>query len=784
MVKHYIKASIRNFARHKVSFLINLIGLVGGLSSVLFIFTWVAHELSMDKFHADEDRIFRLVSGNAGNETLLNSSPRFASQLTEAIPEIELLAKSSWSSLQSSLIVEKEVFSAIGEFGSDDFFKIFTYPLLRGQGSTALAKPNAIVLSESMAIKLFNTLDVIGKRIEWRWFKHTEEVEITGVFQKLPATSSAQFDYVLSFDIFERRFKDRIDRGNRLGRTYIKLSEGADINLVNEKIAAFTKATYPDLTLKPAFLICYSGFYLNNFYEDGKPVGGRIATVRLFILIGALILIIACVNFMNLSTARASLRTKEIGVRKVIGAFKNSLIQQFLIESILICFIAGVISLIALFTLFPFFEQLVGKPIPLPVDIQFVFSFLGIVLLTGLISGSYPAFYLSGFRPLQVLKGHQTPSSGNQWFRKSLIIFQFSISFVLISSVLVIYYQMKYIQTKNVGYNKEHIISFLTNNMNREKQQSFLAEARKIQGIKKASGITHALFGGQIAGSNMTWRGKDPEQTTWFEWGYVDMDMLELLEISPIQGRFFSRDFGDEQSKIVINEATKNLMEMENPIGEKFTINGTPYEIIGVAENFHFQSLHNEIKPTFFRLNSGYSMKLAIRLDPTKTQEILRKLTDLYIAFNPGFPFEYVFHDQEQKRMYKTEQRTSMLSRYAAGLAVVISSLGLFGLISFFTERRAKEMSIRKVLGASSSALIAAISKDFTFPILLSSVVGIMVSVFALEYWLDGFAYRIELQWWYLAITIGIMLAIISITTSGKLIKTIAANPVETLKED
>lgn len=784
MIKHNLKVSLRNFSRYKTSFLINLSGLVGGLIAVLFIYTWVDHELSIDKFHSDEDRIFRLVSDNAGSETLLNSSPRFAHQLADAIPEIELLVNSSWSSLESSLIVEDEVFSSIGEFGTDDFFELFSYPLLNGQTQSVLEKPNAIVLSESIAMKLFNSLDVVGKRLEWRWFRHTEQVEVAGVFKTLPDNSSSQFDYVLSFDIFKRRFKERIDRGNRLGRTYIKLNKGADVNTVNEKIAAYTKINYPDFSLRPAFLINYSDYYLRSNYENGQPVGGRITMVRLFIGIGLLILVIACVNFMNLSTARASLRTKEIGVRKVMGAMKKSLIQQFLVESTLISFFAGIIALIFLIVLFPAFEQIVGKSIPLPINGQFALSFLGIILVTGLLSGSYPAFYLSGFRPLYVLKGHLSHSTKGEWFRKALIIFQFSISLVLTSAVLVVYHQMQYIQTKSLGYNKEHIISFLTNNMNREKQQAFLAEARKIQGVEKASGITHALFGGQIAGSNISWLGKDPDQTTWFEWGYADMNMLELLEIKTTQGRFFSSDFGDERSKVVINEVTKELMGMSNPIGAKFSINETSYEIIGVTENFHFQSLHNEIAPTFFLLSSGYNMKLAIRIHPERKQETIQQITELYAKFNPGFPFEYTFHDEEYQQKYVNEQKISALSKYAAGLAIFITCLGFFGLISFITERKSKEMGIRKVLGASSNSLIAVLSRDFVLPILISAGIGVITAVFTMEYWLDGFAYRITLEWRFFASAISIMLLMTLITSSTTIIKILNANPVDSLKEE
>ena len=749
MMIHNLKVSIRNFKRHKTSFFINLLGLIGGLITTFFIYIWVDHELSVDKFHEDGDRIFRLVNDNAGSETLLNSSPIFTKRLAGAIPEIELLVNSSWSSLESSLIVNDEVFSSVGEFGSEGFFELFSYPFLSGTGETVLDKPNAIVLSESMALKLFKTSDVVGETLEWRWYNSAADVVVTGVFKDLPAISSEQFDYVLSFDIFERKYKERIERGSRLGRTYLKLSESAQVEEVNKKISEFVYANYPDFTLRPAFLISYSHYYLYDHYENGQPVGGRMSLVQLFVVIGALILIIACVNFMNLSTARATLRTKEIGVRKVMGAGRNSLIQQYLIESCLLSLFAGLIAVLLLLLLFPFFEQVTGQASSIHFTSGLVMAFVGIVLITGLLSGSYPAFYLSGFQPLSVLKGLFISTKKDQWFRKGLVVFQFSISLILISSVLVIYQQMQFIQSKNLGYSDDHILNFRTNNMNRERQQAFLSEARRIQGVEKASGITHALFGGQIAGSNINWQGKDPEKVIWFEWGYADYDMLELLEIDAIQGRFFSKEYGNERSKVVINEATKRLIGLENPVGEKLSVGETDYEIIGVAENFHFQSLHEQIKPTFFRLSSGYSMKLALKIKSENLTETVDEITDLYAEFNPGFPFEYSFHDQEKHEMYLSEQKVTVLSKYAAGLAVFISCLGLLALVSFVAERKTKEMGVRKVLGASSRSLISILSKDFMSPILFASVLGVFVSAYAMEYWLNSFAYRIDLEWWF-----------------------------------
>ncbi len=784
MLIHNFLVSIRTFKRYKSSFGINLLGLIGGLVAVLFIYLWVNHELSVDTFHEDNDRIFRMVSDNASNSTLLNTSSRFAVELAESIPEIELLVNSSWSQLESALTLDETLYSSIGDFGSSDFFKVFSYNLIYGDPNTVLDLPNSVVLSESMAKKLFNSVDVIGRSLEWRWYTAAESVVITGVFEDPPVNSSIQLDFVLTFKIFERRFAERIARGSRSSRSFFKLKPGADVNLVNQKIAQHTREHYPDYGGRPYFLIGYSDHYQNGWYENGKAVGGLIIQIRLFIVIGILILVIACVNFMNLSTARATLRTKEIGVRKVMGASKKSLINQFLIEACILNVLSGIIAIGFVVLLFPYFEQVVGHKIMYRFDLTSVAAFSSIILLSGLLSGIYPAFYLSGFNPIRAIKSIPSATSNAQWMRKGLVIFQFSISLVLITSVLVMHNQMEYMRHKNLGYDNACILNLRTGGMNREKQQTFLTEARKINGITNASGITHALFGAQRSSANVTWFGKDSDQVVWFEYGSVDYDMLELLELEAIHGRFFSRSFGNERSKVVINEVTRNLIQMDNPIGQTLTVNDNNYEIIGVVSDFHFQSLHEEIKPTFFLLNSGYSMKLALRIEPAKLLETVTKIESLYSKVNAGYPFEYSFHDQDQQSFYETEQRVAKLSRYAAGLATCITCLGLFGLISFVTEQKAKELSIRKVLGASSKALVFTISKEVNLALLVASIFGVMCSVVALEVWLNKFAYRISLEWWHFAISIFIMIFLAISTMLTQLKKTINANPIDALKEE
>lgn len=784
MLQRNLLVSIRSFKRHKVSFLINFLGLVGGLTTALFVYLWVDHELKTDHFHVDGDRIFRLVSPNGGGETLLNTSPRFARELEATISGIELLVNSSWGSLKSGLEKEEEAFLATGEFASEGFFQLFTYPLIFGNEETVLKQPNAIVLSERTALKLFNSTDIVGEELEWRWYSFLEPVVVTGVYKDPPANSSVQFDYVLSFRVFEKYFKERIERSNRNGRTFIKLASGVKVEDVNEQIFRYTRENYPDFTGTPAFLIGYADYYLHGKYQNGENVGGRIVLVRLFAAIGVLILVIACVNFMNLSTARATLRAKETGVRKVMGVLRRSLVYQYLFESCTIAALAGITSTLLLLLLFPFFQRITGQTISLEPNLQLILSFSGIILLTGLLSGSYPSWYLSGFAPLKTLKGQFIVSSEGQWLRRGLVVFQFGIATVLIVSSLVLYHQMRFIRTKGLGYANDYIVNFETNGMNGASQQSFLEEVRRLPGVEKASGISHALFGAQKSSANINWSGKDPDQEVWFEWGYVDYDMLELLEIDLLRGRFFSRDYGSERTRVVINKATWDLMEVEDPVGMVLSVGEEEYEVIGVTDDFHFQSLYESIKPTFFLLNNGWSMKLAMRIKPNDIIPTIQLIEELYAGFNTGFPFSYTYHDQDQLQQYRTEQRVVRLSRYAAGLAIFISCLGLFGLTSFIVDRKTKEMGIRKVLGASPAALFGTVSKVFLLPVFIATLLGLLVSGFIVDQWLGHFAYRVELQWWFFGAAAVIMLTLAFFSSAGQMLKVLHVNPVKSLRDE
>lgn len=780
MLRHAMLLALRHFRRYKGSFLINLSGLAAGLTCAVLIFMWVNDEWQMDRFHQQNTQLYRLISDAHSNETVLNTSSLVAGQLAEEMPEIEMMVHNSWGALESGLSNEQEDYAVTGEFAGPDFFRLFSFPLLRGDAAEVLTRPKSIVLSESTARKLFKNTDVVGKNLRWQWYSHREEVEITGVFADVPAHSSLQFDYVLSFDIFADYFRERIERGNYNTRTYLKLKEGTDTEQLNHKIAAFMQREYPEGNWRP-FVIPYADYYLHNHYKDGQAVGGRIAYVRLFSIIAVLILLIAGINFMNLSTARASRRMKEIGIKKAIGAGRNALIVQHLLESTLLSVLAGGLAVLLVLILLPQFNQLTGKS--LQADWHLLPGLAGIVLFTGLLSGSYPAFYLSSFKPALVIKGKLGATFGEHWLRKGLVVFQFSVSMILMAAVLVVHQQLTYLQNKNLGYAQDQIVTFSTNGLVQEKQQELLARLQEVPGVVAASSITHALVGGQASNADIRWPGKDPESQIWFEHGYVNYGMLEMLDIDLLDGRYFSRERGAEDHKLIINETAQKTMGLEQAVGTQVAIGEEEYEIVGVTRDFHFESLHEQVRPTYFRLNDRWALKMAARITAGREQETLSRLESLYRSFQSGFPFQYTFLNEDYQQKYLAEKRVASLSRYFAGLAILISCLGLLGLSAYTAERRVREIGIRKVMGATAGNIIWLLSRDFTRLVFIAILLAVPLGFWATDSWLDTFAYHVSLQWWVFVLAAGVMLLITWLTVGVQTFKAARVSPVDCLQE-
>jgi putative ABC transport system permease protein len=744
-------------------------------------------ELSVDKFHEKKDQLFQVMGRTqlAGEIGVDSSTPwALAQTLVNEMPEIEYAASASlpdWFP-KFTLSVENKNIKATGQYVSKDYFNMFSFHLFQGDKNQVLSDKSSIVISEKLAMKLFNTTEnLIGKVVK---FQQDAQYFVSGVFKNIPPNSSTQFDFALSYQILTDKSPENLNWNNFGPATYVTLKPGTNLSQFNNKIAGLikTRNKKSNVTL---FLRPFSDGYLYEKYENGAQAGGRIEYLRQFSIIAIFILIIACINFMNLSTAKASRRIKEVGIKKVIGVLRRTLVFQYLGESMLIAFLSLFLAIIIVVAFLPQFNNITGKHLILHANIDLILSLLGITLVTGLISGSYPAVYLSGFNPATVLKGKVKSSLAELWVREGLVVFQFTLSVILIVSVLIVYKQIEFIQSKNLGYNKDNIIYFPREGKVYENLETFLTEVKNIPGTLNASSIGQGMFSGSNTTTGVYWQGKNPDDIISFARRPVNYDAIEMLGIELKEGRAFSRDFGADTSTIIVNEAAIGVMGLRDPIGKVIDLrNDKKRQIVGVIKNFHYESLRSSVSPMFFVLSPENTQYIIVKIEAGKERETIDKLQQFYTRFNPGFSFDYKFLDEDYQAQYSSEKRVAALSRYFAGLAILISCLGLFGLASFTAERRRKEIGIRKVLGSSNFNIIYLLSSDFTKLVLAAIVIALPVSYLIIKHWLNNFAYRIELEPWYF-IGAGLMALVIAwLTVSMQAIKAAVAKPVKSLRTE
>lgn len=786
MIKHTLLLIYRNFLRAKGYFFINLIGLAAGLVCTLLIYLWVRDELSMNKFHEKDARLYQVMEHQKYADELMTttSTPGLLAETMKAeLPEVEYAATTTWINPFTLSVKDRNV-KADGYYVGEDYFNIFSFHLLQGNADLVLKDKLSMVISKDLAVRLFGTDEnAVGKIVE---LQHKKSFTVSGVFENLPTNSSLQFDFVLSFEEFKLDNGWVTEWGNNGPSSYVILREGTDPTVFSEKIKDFVKSKNKDDSNVSLFVQKFSDRYLHGRFENGIQSGGRIEYVQLFSIIAIFILIIACINFMNLSTARASRKAKEVGIKKSVGAQRSSLIVQYISESLVMTILSVGMSLIIVWMLLPQFNIITDKKITLNLnDPQLMMWLAGITLFTGIVAGSYPALYLSGFRPAAVLKGEVRGSWGELWARKGLVVFQFLLSVILIVSVLVIYRQIDYVQTQNLGYTKEHLIQFPIEGKVESSRETFLKEVRRMPGIVNAASTGSSLLGRNSNTSGLEWDGKNPEDNILFENVGVGYGLLETLGVQMAEGRMYSEEYGSDTTKIIFNEAAIRVMNLENPIGKTIRLWGEyDLQIIGVVKDFHFQSLHDAVNPLFFRLYPNDTWNIMIRLEAGKEKETLTALDKFYRNFNPGFTFEYKFQDQEYAKQYAAEQRVASLSFYFATMAILISCLGLFGLAAFTAERRLKEIGIRKALGSSSTSIVLLLSGDFTIMVLISIAIGLPISYYLLDEWLKRFVYHIDLEIWYFLLAGMIALVIAWITVASQAIKASKVNPVKCLRSE
>ena len=791
MLKHNLLLIYRNFKRFKSTFIINLVGLSTGMACVLLIYLWVNDELTIDRFHDNESRIYQILTNQHQTSQIvtLSQGPGLLGEaLAQERPEIERYVTTTGVGSEMSrftLSTDEIHVPARGQFASKDFFVLFSYPLIAGDRNQVLDDKNAIVISESKAVTLFGSPEKsIGKPITWEVPGLKADVVVTGVFSDITSHSSTNFDFVLTFEYLKDILGDDLSWGNHQADHYVLLRKEVDPTEFGNQILDFIKTknkeSYVTLLMQP-----FSETYLHGKYENGQPSGGRIEYVRLFSVIAVFILVIACINFMNLSTAKASRRIKEVGIKKAVGAGRSTLIGHYLAESLIMTFLSMLVALLMADLLLGQFNMITGKHLKLTLTPGLLGALGSISLVTGIFAGSYPALYLSGFNPASVLKGKLNGSLGEVWARKGLVAFQFTLSIIFIVSVLVIYKQIQFIQSKNLGYDRSNIIHFNLGGELRKSKDALLSEIRNTPGVVKASAMWGSVAGqtGFTTGS-FEWEGKDPDAIIQFEHFGVDHDLIEVLGIEMAAGRSFSAKYPGDTTKIILNETAINIMGLKDPVGKIFNLWGNDLEIIGVAKDFHFQSLHKNVNPFFLRLKPRETDKVMIKVAAGKETEVIEAMRSLYAKFNPGYVFDYAFLDSDYQKLYQSELRVATLSRYFAALAILISCLGLFGLAAFTAERRLKEIGIRKVLGSSTFGIVTLLSTEFIKIVLVSITIALPVSYLIAGIWLQEFAFRIDLEWWYFAAAGLMALGIAWLTIGSQAVKAANIDPVKCLKDE
>ena len=793
MFRNYLKIAWRNITRNKAFSFINIGGLGLGIACSLLIFLWVQDERNVDAFHVNSanlysvyERVFSEGKVDAGRAT----PALLATELKRNIPEINS-ASGYWEDEEETLFsVGDKNFSNMGTYADSDFFKMFSYPLLQGTVANALAAPDDIAISRSMASNMFGSPQAaMGKAIK---FNNAHFFKVNAVFEDLPRNTSQHFDFVINWQYLLKAVDWLSSWTARRPQTFIQLRPGTNPALVDAKIKNFVTsyltASYRtgyrvELGLQPL-----NEVYLKSVFKQGKPDGGRIEYVQLFTIVAFFILIIACVNFMNLATARSVKRAKEVGIRKTIGALRWKLIVQFIGEAMLLTFLAVIVALILVLALLPYFSQLTAKHIVLPVSEPGFWLGISVLLLaTGFVAGSYPAFFLSSLNPVKVLKGALKFSPNALLFRKGLVVFQFVLSIVLITGTLVISRQLAYIQTKNLGFDRENLVymHFPYPEGLPKGFDVFKQELSIMPGIKAVDYSAQPPSHTTYYTYNLNWPGKNPNTKVFAIANGVGYDYFKLMGIHFVEGRPFSKNFTTDTTGIIINETALKMIGLKNPVGQQVTIADQRRTILGVVKDFHFKSLHEPIEPLIMVLNPnpqfGY---LLVKTEAGKTRQGVASMESVFTKLEQKFPFRCSFADEEYQKLYNDEMTVGKLSNSFSFLAIFISCLGLLGLTMFTAEQRRKEIGVRKIIGASEMDIVTMLSKDIIKLVILSAVIATPIAWLAMNNWLQSFAYRISLNGW-IFLAAGIIAIFIALATvSYQALKAALANPVKSLRSE
>ncbi|MDT0606356.1 ABC transporter permease [Croceitalea rosinachiae] len=786
MLKNYLKIAWRNLLRNKSFSLLNIMGLSIGLAVTGLILLWVNFEFGVNQFHENKDRIYEVYNKYEvdGEIWTWNSTPKvMASVIKKDYPEVEQVSRYFYENIFLFSSGDKKI-KANGTIVDPSFLKIFSFPLIEGDIETVFEDVNSLVVTEEFANKMFGDEPAVGQVIT---VDNTDSFKVTGVLKNLPVNTEFNFEYLMPWSYLKQKGYDDKNWSNNSIATYVLLNESVNYNDFSEKIKTLRESYDKEAPEMVTFLYPYTRSHLYSEFDNGKEVGGLIDIIRLFGIIAIIVLVIACINFMNLSTARSEKRAKEVGVRKVVGARKNALVFQFLGESILISFIAAVLALIIIVIVLPTFSELVNERLDIEWENPWFWGFFfATIVLTGLLAGSYPALYLSAFKPSAVLKGTFNKINTLVAPRKVLVVVQFSVAIILITATIVVKEQISTVQNRKLGYNKDNLV-YVQMEGDVEKNyasiKSELLEGDIATSISKTnSPITESWSNSW----NIQWKGKSEDNKTLVHRLVADDAIIKTMGLQLVEGRDFELDkYPTDSTAIILNKSAVKLMGFANPLGQTIKDNGTDWHVIGVIEDFVFNSPFQKIEPMVIEGARAWFNMVHIKLNvQNTTSENLAATEAIFKKYNPNYPFNYEFVDEDYAQKFANEQRTEKLARLFTVLTILISCLGLFGLASYMAQNRIKEIGIRKVLGASASGITKLLSIDFLKLVLVSMLIAIPISWYAMNQWLQDFAYKIDLSWWMFVIAGILALAIAFVTVSYQAIKAAKSNPVNSLRTE
>lgn len=789
MLKNYLKIAFRNLWKQKGFSAINIVGLAMGLACSLLILLWVQDERGVDAFHVNGKDLYYVFERNTLGgkiESWYWTQGPLADELKKEIPEIKAASQIEWPNLNTFSVKDK-IIKEDGIAAGPDYFSMFSYPLLEGRAIDALSSPTGMAISRKMAVEFFGSpAAAIGQTIR---YENRKDFKVSAVFEDFPARAADKYNYIMSWSAF---IEDNGWAKNYEGvdtRTVVQLRPDANRANVEHKIKFILDKFETELKGSNRIelgLHKFDQYYLHSEFKNGYPAGGRIEYVQLFSLVAIFILLIACINFMNLTTARSVKRAKEIGVRKVMGALRSLLVRQFIGEAILLALISMVLALLLTSLVLPAFNQLTGKQIIVPYNtLSFWISILGLSLVTGILSGSYPAFFLSSFNPIQVLKGTLKSGTRAIWFRKGLVVFQFVLSIVLIISTILISRQIHFVQTASLGYNRQNLLYIPIEGNLSNKLEVFNTEARKIPGVVNVSELSEAPTEMNNGTLSVSWEGKDPNMHVRFIHDVIGQDFMETMKLQLVAGHAFPSDGTFDSLGYILNETAVAQMGYKNPIGKPVSNGGPQGHIVGVVKDFHFRSLHDPIQPLILGMGkNNWFSTILIRTDAGKAKIALDGLSKLCRELNPAFPFTYKFSDEEYAKLYKSDEVIGRLSVIFAVLAIIISCLGLLGLSIFTAAQRVREIGVRKVLGASVGSLFGLLSKEFLGLVGIAFVIAVPLGWWAMNQWLTNFTYRAPVPWWIFAVAGLVAMFIALATVCIQALKSANANPVNSLRSE